>query len=43
MRFQTLAPLLSHEAARIHLADVWSGDATDPRKVSTQLISHGVL
>ena len=34
MRFEAVAPLLANEDARKQLADVWSGESTDPRKVS---------
>ena len=33
MQFETLAPLLADSDARTHLADLWSGETSDPQKV----------
>jgi hypothetical protein len=36
MHFEALEPLLAHSDARTHLAEVWSGEAADPQKVSSK-------
>lgn len=38
MHFGALEPLLAHSDARIHLAELWSGETADPQKARSQLL-----
>lgn len=37
MHLEALEPLLVHSDARMHLAELWSGEAADPQKARSKL------